>query len=78
MNRILKRIAVSKKHSIFHLVCIVLALQSIVIIFTATDLGPFAPLFVACGFYVAIFSILLELTYWISLGMQNLAGRLAK
>lgn len=58
---------------VFHVVCAAFLLLAVVILSTATDLGPFAPMFIAGGIYIAIFSIIAQGIYWGAAGVQRWA-----
>jgi len=66
------------KLSYFHIITISLILTAIAMVFTGSDLGPFAPIFVSAGLYIALFSMIAQAVYWICVGIQRLANGPAK
>ncbi|WP_155835243.1 hypothetical protein [Herbaspirillum sp. RV1423] len=62
------------KISLFHIITFSLILTAIAMVFTGRDLGPFAPIFVSGGLYIALFSMIAQVVYWISVGIQRLAN----
>ena len=66
------------KLSFFHIISFSLILTSIAMVFTGRDLGPFAPIFVSGGLYIALFALIAQGVYWISVGIQKLANGPAK
>lgn len=59
------------RHRCYHRISIRLFLLCFFIAFTATDLGPFAPLLVSGGVYLVVFSVLLQLLFWLQVGLRK-------
>ena len=59
------------RHSTYHRASVALFLLGFFIAFTATDLGPFAPLLVSGGIYLVTFSLLLQALFWLQVGLRK-------
>jgi hypothetical protein len=75
MKRILSYFVSETPYSTYHLLSLALFLLGFFIAFTATDLGPFAPLLVSGGIYLAIFSLLLQVLFWFKVGLRKVLSR---
>jgi hypothetical protein len=74
MSRALQRLAKAGRHTAFHASCGSIVLTGMIAIATAGDLGPYAPLLIAIGFYLVIFGALAELL----LGARTVIAQLAR
>jgi hypothetical protein len=59
------------RHTAYHLTSIAFLLLGFFVAFTATDLGPFAPLLVSGGIYLVAFSITLQLLFWLKVALRK-------
>jgi hypothetical protein len=59
------------RHSAYHLASLALFVLGFFVTFTATDLGPFAPLLVSSGIYLVMFSIVLQVLFWLKAGLRK-------
>lgn len=59
------------RHSTYHLVSLAVFVLGFFVTLTATDLGPFAPLLLSSGIYLVMFSILLQVVFWLKMGLRK-------
>jgi hypothetical protein len=71
MKRILGFLLNESRHGAYHRASVALFLLGFFIAFTATDLGPFAPLLVSGGVYLVAFSVLLQILFWLQVGLRK-------
>jgi hypothetical protein len=71
MKRFLSYLLNESQYSTYHLASLGLFLLGFFIALTATDLGPFAPLLVSSGVYLAIFSLVLQVLFWAKVGLRK-------
>jgi hypothetical protein len=71
MKTILDTLLDESRHGSYHRTSVALFLLGFFIAFTATDLGPFAPLLVSGGVYLVTFSVLLQLLFWLQVGLRK-------
>ena len=62
------------RYSVYHLASVALFLLGFFVTFTASDLGPFAPLLVSTGIYLVVFSLLLQGVYWGKTLLRKMLG----
>lgn len=66
------------RHNSYHLVSLALCALGIFVVATATDLGPFAPPLLAMGIYIVVFSILLQLLFWLRVAARRVLAKWLK
>jgi hypothetical protein len=59
------------RHGVYHRVLVALLPVGFFIAFTATGLGPFAPLLVLGGVYLVAFWVLLQLLFWLQVALRK-------
>jgi hypothetical protein len=59
------------RHSTYHLVSLAVFALGFFVTLTAADLGPFAPLLLSSGIYLVIFSMLLQIVFWLKTGLRK-------
>ncbi|MFS2023494.1 hypothetical protein [Massilia sp. CT11-137] len=74
MKNVLGIILNESRYSMYHLASIALFLLGFFVTFTASDLGPFAPLLVSGGIYLVALSILLQAVYWLKAFLRRMLG----
>lgn len=74
MKSLLDVILNDSRYSVYHLGSIALFLLGFFVTFTASDLGPFAPLLVSTGIYLVVFSLLLQGVYWGKTLLRKMLG----
>lgn len=72
MKTVLGLLLNESSHSAYHRASVALFLLGFFIAFTATDLGPFAPLLVSGGIYLVAFSVLLQVLFWLQVGLRKM------
>lgn len=71
MKSVLSTLLNDSRHSLYHMVSLSIFLVGFFVTFTATDLGPFAPLLVSGGIYLVAFSIMLQTVFWLKAGLRK-------
>lgn len=78
MIRIARAIFEETQFTTFHIFSIAFFVLSTFIVYTANELGAFAPLLIAVGIYIGIFAIVLEVIYWGRKAMITLIKKIEK
>lgn len=73
MNGMLISLAEPGRYAVFHALTLACALTGGIVLLTAGDLGPLAPLLLAMGLYLTLFAVLAES----ALGLRRIAAALA-
>lgn len=71
MKTVLGLLLNESRHGTYHRASLALFLLGFFVACTATDLGPFAPLLVSGGVYLVVFSLLLQLLFWLPVGLRK-------
>jgi hypothetical protein len=75
-NGLLARVATSSQYTAFHATAFAATATGCSILVTAGDLGPWAPMLLALGFYAIFFGVFAEAAFWFRKFLLTLAGRL--
>lgn len=76
MTRGLVLLAEVGRHSGFHCCLLGVAGTGLAICLTAGDLGPFAPLLISQGIFLVFLALLIEVIWWLRIGVATIARRL--
>lgn len=71
MKNVLGLLLNESRYSAYHLASVAVFLLGFFVALTATDLGPFAPLLVSSGIYLVAFSLLLQVLFWLQVGLRK-------
>lgn len=71
MKKLFGYLLKESRYSTYHRMSVALFLLGFFVAFTATDLGPFAPLLVSAGIYLVTFSMLLQAVFWLQVVLRK-------